>query len=463
VTGGAGDGDRNRTAMPTGGDADGAGAPVDRETRHWYGVAAVGFGLFGAGVVTRSAALVLCAAVGIVFAGYGRWGGEPADPSAIQISREVPDADDQSAEEVEVRVAVTNTGERFLPDLRIVDGVPPGIEVVEGAARCGTALRAGEAVHFEYTVAPARGEHTWDPARVVVANASGSVERETTVDAGAETTIRRAPVPLSTGRLPVRGLTSQFEGRVGTDAAGSGIEFFTTRKYRPGDPLRRIDWKRFARTGELGAVDFRQEHGVSVVLLVDARKSAYVAPAPDAPHAVDRSVMAAGRIFDALLDSGDRAGIAAFGEDEVWLPPGAGDGHRARANALLTEHPTLSVNPPSRELFDTFLDERQEELLERRVERLHRRLPADAQVFCFSPCCDGFMPSVVRRLDAHGHLVTVISPDPTVADTPGHYLAGVARDHRLRTLDREGLRVVEWRAAEDLESALARARARWSA
>jgi len=61
------------------------------------------------------------------------------------------------------------------------------------------------------------------------------------------------------GDLPLRGLTTKYHGRVPTDVGGAGVEFHATREYRRGDPVKRIDWNRRARTGELATLELREE------------------------------------------------------------------------------------------------------------------------------------------------------------------------------------------------------------
>lgn len=424
------------------------------ETNRWYRTFVIAL-VFGAiGVAVRSPGLLLCAGVALAYLGAARIDRDPPTGAGLELSRELEDPL-RANDEVDVTVTVTNAGGSFVPGLRLVDGVPDAIEVVDGSPRFGTALRPGESVEFEYTVAVARGVHEWETAVAVLANGTGSKERTTTL--GGRSRIE-CPIPaVATGELPVRRLTTPYAGRVRTESGGSGVAFYALREYRRGDPLGRIDWKRLARTGELSTIEFHEERGVSAVLLIDARKAAYRAPGPGALHAVDRSVQAAGRIFDSLLDGGNRAGIAVFGREDAWFPPGAGAPHRARARQLLAEHPALAAHPPDRERYHSFLDDRRDELLRERVETLHRRLPSDAQVFCLSPCCDNYVASVAHHLDAHGHLVTVVSPDPTASDTPGRQLARLTRDHRLRTLNRLGIPVIDWGADESLDAALERA------
>jgi uncharacterized protein (DUF58 family) len=252
--------------------------------------------------------------------------------------------------------------------------------------------------------------------------------------------------------MPLRALTSRYTGRVGIDSGGPGTEFHAVREYRRGDPLSRIDWRRAARTGEYATLQFREERSATVVLLLDARESAYRAPGDEAPSAVERSVGAAGEVFTSLLSTGDRVGIAAYGPVEFWLPPNTGGAHRARARVALGTHPAFSPVPTDEPFFGSI-----------RLRRLRRRLPADAQVVLFTPLTDDATVRLARRLEATGHLVTVVSPDPTGDATHGNRLARIERSVRCSTLRRAGVRVVDWDPERPLAVAVARARRRWSA
>lgn len=433
--------------------ASGDGTAV-RETAWWYPMLIAVLSLAGIGAVAQSAALVLAAGVALVFAGYAQVDGAPPDGDVLAFDREIDDVT-RAGEEIEVTVHVENTGEAVVPELRVIDGVPDALAVTGGAARFATALRPGEALSFSYRVTAVRGTHTWEPLTVRLANRSRS--RERTLEVPVASTIECRHPAIETDTLPVRDLTTQYAGRIRTDTGGSGTEFYATREYREGDPLRRVNWRRLAKTGELSTVDFHEERGVTVVLLIDARKVAYRAPRPAVPHAVDRSVEAATRIFSSLLHNGHRAGIAVFGPADAWLAPGAGVNHRTRATEILTNHPALGQDPPDREPVQALREERQDAVLRERVETLHRRLPTDAQVFCLSPCLDDYIPDVADYLDAHGHLVTLISPNPTNPSTPGRYIAALNREHRLRRVHRYGIPVIDWREDEPLEAALRRA------
>jgi len=418
-------------------------APFD--TEHWTGVGALSLAALAVGLPLRQEGLFLVALVGVGFVAYAKLDDAP-EPQLL-VERELSDATPEVDEAVRVVVTVENTGESTLPDLRLVDSVPAGLAVTEGTARLGTALRPGKRASYTYTVTAVRGSHDWEPMTVIARNASGSRERP--VEAEAATTLRCLPELSSTADLPLRGLTTPYAGQVATDVAGSGIEFHSTRRYRHGDPLSRVDWNRYARTGELSTLSFREERAATVVLLVDTRTEAYVSPGEESENAVERSVEAAGQAFSALLSTGDRIGIASYGPKECWLAPNTGQRHRADARRLLGSHPAFSVSPPEGPFYPSIA-----------LRRLRRRLPADAQVVLFSPVVDDYLVTAAKRLDAHGHKLTVVSPDPTAGDTPGHRLARVERRERLRELRSGGLRVLDW-GDRPLAVELARANERW--
>jgi len=415
------------------------------DTEHWTGIGALALAALAVGLPLREEGLFLVALVGVGFAAYARLGDAPESQLTVEreLSATAPNPDD----EVRVTVTVENTGESTLPDLRLVDGVPSGLAVTAGTARLGTALRPGKRATYHYTVTAVRGTHEWEPLTAIVRNASGS--RERSVDVVSETALRCLPSLASTASIPLRGLTTPYLGQVATDVAGSGIEFHSTRRYRHGDPLSRVDWNRYARTGELSTLSFREERAATVVLLVDTRTEAYVSPDEDAPNAVERSVEAAGEAFSALLKSGDRVGIANYGPRECWLSARTGERHRAEARQFLGSHPAFSVAPADEPFYPSIA-----------LRRLRRRLPADAQVVFFSPVADDYVVTVAKRLDAYGHRVTVVSPDPTAADSPGHRLARLERRDRLRDLRGGGLRVLDW-GDRPLAVELARTSRRW--
>lgn len=420
-----------------------------RSTNHWVGFAALAFLAGGIGVALRVRGLLLAAVVGVGYLAYANVTEAPEPDLAVErrLSTEHPEPGDT----VEVTVVVENVGDAVLPDLRVVEQVPEALAVTDGPARAATALRPGAQMTFSYTVLARRGAYEFEGLTAIARNASGSRERERDLSTAPAAITCMAPVD-ATAAVPLRGLTSPYTGRVSTDATGEGIEFASLREYQHGDALSRIDWNTYARDGQLATMEFREERMATVVVVLDLRGNAYLQAGEDGPHAVDRGIDATRRIFNSLLETGDRVGLAAFARETVWLAPGAGATHQAEARDLLSTHPALSPTPPDGRVYVRW-----------QLRRLQQRLDDDAQVVFVSPMPDDTSATIARSLQVRGHAVTVVSPDPTLWDTPGHTLAAIDRSNRLNDLRGSNVRVVDWATDERLAEALERARRRWSA
>ncbi|OIB59281.1 DUF58 domain-containing protein [Natrialba sp. SSL1] len=446
------DGPPRRTTDNT---IDGISTLRTRQTGYWTGIGAVALLAVGIGTLAEAPGVILAGVVGIGYAGFAR-AFEPPEPD-LAIERTLSNEEPDPGDEVEVRVTITNTSSRFVPDLRFVDGVPPGLAVTDGSSRLGTALRPGESVGLEYTVTVQRGKHEFDPALALVRDLSRSTEHEYVV--GSETTVVCEPElrPVA-APVPLRTTAASFAGRLTTTEGGTGTTFHSVREYRPNDPLSRIDWNRRAKSGELATLSFHEERAARVVVLVDARERSFLAPEPDAAHAVDRSVAAAGRIAASLLAEGDTVGLAGIGpvgrdgttsaasmSEPCWLAPASGRDHEIRFQELLATHPQFETMPPAAE--SRWLSQ---------LRTIRRRLSAETQIVFLSPLCDSMAPTIARRLDARGHAVTVVSPDPTTDRTIGHQLAATARRVRRFDLQQAGIPVIDWQSTDSIDEVFAR-------
>ena len=443
-------GDVGRPPLGPGDDRESANRHRWRAERHqtgrWHGVAAVGLAVLAVAVFSFQPALVLVAAILFGVAGYARLGVAPEANLAIE--RDVSADDPQPGDHVTVTVTVENEGAGFLPDLRVVDDVPPDLRVVDGSPTHATALRPGGETTFSYDVLAVYGDHDFGTAYTMTRDASGHHERTGSVrDGGLTLTCE----PLSTQpSVPLHPQTSGVVGRVTSDVGGSGHEFHSVREFRRGDPLRRVDWNRVARTGEMATLQFREEHAATVVILVDTRAAAFRVPDADALSAVDRSLAGAAQVYASLLGDGDRVGLANVGLEWTWIAPGAGGDHRSRVREALKRDPNFSGAGTDA----TFN-------VDRYVRRLRRRLPSDAQLIVFSPLLDEDGAAVARRLHAHGHRVTAFSPDPTTTDSVGSVVARIERTLAVGTIRAAGIPIVDWEQDEPLAVAVDRAERRW--
>ena len=80
--------------------------------------------------------------------------------------------------------------------------------------------------------------------------------------------------------MPRRALTGRIGDRLGR-GLGASIEFEEHRAYRPGDDLRHVDWRAYARTDRLDVKLFREEVAPIVDLVVDTSASMAATPAKE--------------------------------------------------------------------------------------------------------------------------------------------------------------------------------------
>lgn len=415
---------------------------VRRETQYWVGIGAITMFSVGVGVLTEQSGILLVGVVGLFYLAYAS--SSAVTGEGLTLERSVSETAPSPSDEVEVTVTVTNDGSETLPDVRLVDRVPGALSVVAGSPRHGTVLRPGEQTEFSYTVTARRGRHEFGPLQAIVRNITGSVEYERPVRTASTTAFTCVPSPESIPvSIPLRNESTRLVGRKETASAGDGTEFYATRLYQAGDPLNRIDWGRKAKTGEFATLLFREERTASVVLVFDT--SSYLAPSPRGDHSLDRSVAAGRKLFTTLQEEGHLTGIGALYRTDCWLAPGSGKAHRMEANQMLATHPGLDPEPRE-----------SPEQSQRAREILLRRLPSDSQVIVFTPLCRPQTVDEIRRLEASGHPVTVVSPDPTRGRTPAQRLAQVGRKTHISGLRADGIPVLDWGWNESLLIALSR-------
>lgn len=416
--------------------------------------------LAGTGAATGNPVALFAAVLPLSVVGFGALVAAPPE-SAVAVERRVSDHTPRPGDTVTVTLRVTNESERYLPDVRVIDGVPDPIAVVDGRPRGHCTLAPGETDEIDYDVQVPRGAVTFEPATVAVRSLAGTTERRT--DAAGTDRLR---VSVTAASLPSSD-TAELAGRIETDDAGSGIAFHSSREYRPGDPINRIDWNRYASTGELSTVAFHEEKAATVVIVVDDRTSVRTIATPGERDAGQRGRAAAAELATALLSAGDRVGLAVKDSDGGFVQPrsGASEGvppteYRARGEGFL---PPRGAGAAQETAIRRFLDHRDElpDALPLRREgfwfadELADHFDDDTQVILVSPLVDDEPVEAAEGWRARGHGVTVVSPDPT-QPTVGGELERVRRRERKQTLRRVGAHVVDWDGTDRLETAVER-------
>ncbi|MFB6242607.1 MAG: DUF58 domain-containing protein, partial [Halobaculum sp.] len=429
----------------------------------WLGGA---LGLTGLGLSYGSPLLIAAAVVPLAYVGYGALSALPSSVD-LRLERSVQDSQTTPGDPVSVTLSVTNAGDAVLTDLRVVDGVPGELAVGEGSPRAAVALRPGETATVEYEVIAKRGSFGFDDARVRVRSMAGAAAASLSVPvAGVSEVSCTAPAAA----VPVERAAPLRVGTATADSGGEGLEFYSTREYRPGDPRSRINWRQFAKRGELVTTEFREERAGRAVVLVDVRPPTRRSATAAFPTGAEFAAYTAEVAVDRLAADGDELSLAVLGLDTervsmpvetvgeaVWVDSAhAGDGkRRARATLEAAAEAARERVPDPHET--PGFDSHPPRGADAAAATLAARAPADAHVILVSPFADTTPSAYARRFAVEGSAVTVVAPDHTASETLGGRTATLHRDLRLRSVEPFCRAVVDWPADQPLGLAVARA------
>lgn len=108
------------------------------------------------------------------------------------------------------------------------------------------------------------------------------------------------------------GATATRQGGHRSPVLASGVEFADHRAYVPGDDVRHIDWKAFARHGQLTLRQFEEERDARIYVMLDLSGSMSRGE-PSSKIDVARKIAAA--FAYVAMRRFDRAAVMPFGED----------------------------------------------------------------------------------------------------------------------------------------------------
>ncbi len=192
-------------------------------------------------------------------------------------------------------------------ELVAADEPPAGVEAGEAPHRWR--LAPGGEASSGFTFTPVRlGEAAWDRISARVRGHLGLAWWNCRLEAPGRVTV--VPDRLRDG-AGVRSGTVRV-GEHGARRAGSGYDLLGLREYRPGDPVRTIDWKATARSGRPTVRVMCEEQHLELVVLIDAGLASR-APA----GALDRLGHFANigaRLTEKALAAGDRVHLVAFAD-----------------------------------------------------------------------------------------------------------------------------------------------------
>ncbi len=188
---------------------------------------------------------------------------------------------------------------------------------------------------------------------------------------------------------------------------GSSVEFAEHKEYSPGDDIRHLDWRVFARLDRDYVKRFEDESNLRALLIVDVSGSmGYPGEATENRLTkLGYASTSAGALAYVLARQGDAVGTASFQESlSVLVPPRARRGHLQEVLASLD---ALKPGGPT--------------LLKEALDTLSEGLSRRAMILIFSDLLDSGMASLqaIAKLRARQHDVALFHVlDPAEIDFP---------------------------------------------
>lgn len=435
---------------------------IQQVHRHRYrSLLAVTAALTACGIGTGSQTLLVTAVVPLLFVLQDALATKPSLTNQLSVERKLSPKAPLPGQPVSVTLTIMNTGDSTIPDLRVADGVPTELGTIGGDPRASAILRAGQKLTVNYSVNTNRGTYEFDPVQVRARNRSGTIMIESKIAPSGQSSLESR---VSVDDIPLSNQTMNITGPVTTETGGSGIEFYATREYQTGDPIGRINWNQYAKTGQLSTIEYHEQRAVRIAIIIDSRVSAHVSSQPSLPTGATLCAYAATLSISVLLDEGHTLTIVALGTPDPIRsdpPPAhastdeetAFGAHAAMiCNAAATGSDEMMTNTDTDT--DTSAVAGDGGIVDQ--HRLLSRLDSNEQVLFCTPALDDAAVSIAQSIRADGHELTVLSPQISNSDIGGR-IAHLNRTNRLFRIRRLGGTIVDWKRNETLPIALSRA------
>ncbi len=398
------------------------------------------FSLMFMALLTRNGDLAWMALPFLAYLGIGILQSPAPGKIRLQARRVVEKERTGGVSSVHVSTTVSNQDTHII-FLRLSDPLQPGMRITDGQIENQAALRGGEAAVLRYTFRAERGSFAWRSVQAKLGDPLGLFETRLELPAVAEVEVQTELKKFRPFHLRPQH-TLHSAGPIPARLGGSGTNFWGVREYHPGDPLRRLDWRRMARhPHQFFTKEFEQEEIADIGLILDARQKTDLRVGEDSLF--EHSVRATASLAEVFLSQGNRVSLLVYGKHSLNLFPGYG---KVQLNRIL--HALSQA--------DTAADEnvRSLESIPLHVFSSHSFL------FVLSPLAPNDW-QLFPRLRAYGYQVLLISPDPIdfarpllpndLATRLATRLTKVERDREFSKIAQLWIPVIDWQVSQPLD------------
>ncbi|MGY8644644.1 MAG: DUF58 domain-containing protein [Candidatus Poseidoniales archaeon] len=386
--------------------------------------------------------------IGLSFISFIAINGWVEGHSDLEINREVSAVNVYKGDDINVILTIKNKSYRRTQQLEVFDNVPHEMKMRKGVNLMRLNLGPGQTTTIRYTVrCPLRGHYTIGPTSIRYRNAFNLFVSETSVEDRSDITVfpqvRDVEEALIRSDVP-----KMYTGATTLKTPGQGMEFYALREYFPGDSFRSINWKAFARTGELMVNEKTRDAVTDVFIILDTRDVARIGTVLKNP--LEMGTVAAASIANYFIKRRDSVSLVTYGERMDFLPPETGDKQHYKVLSQLAAVESKGSMP-----------------LQAVTNALSPRISRGSPVFIISSLeGDGTTLSAIRNLSGKGHQVIVLSPssidlERLVSRIPrmAYEVLKLERQNRLTAISGYGAKVIDWTPSVDLSEALLQVRA----
>jgi uncharacterized protein (DUF58 family) len=381
--------------------------------------------------------------VGLTFISFLAINGWVEGHSDLAIKRDVSAVNVYKGDDINVVLTITNKSYRRTQQLEVFDNVPHEMKMRKGINLMRMNLGPGQTATIRYTVrCPLRGHYTIGPTSIRYRNTFNLFVSETSVGDRSDITVfpqvRDVEEALIRSDVP-----KMYTGATTLKTPGQGMEFYALREYFPGDSFRSINWKAFARTGELMVNEKTRDAVTDVFIILDTRDVARIGTVLKNP--LEMGTVAAASIANYFIKRRDSVSLVTYGERMDFLPPETGDKQHYKVLSQLAAVESKGSMP-----------------LQAVTNALSPRISRGSPVFIISSLeGDGTTLSAIRNLSGKGHEVIVLSPssidlERLVSRIPrmAYEVLKLERQNRLTAISGYGAKVIDWTPSVELSQAL---------
>jgi len=389
---------------------------------------------------------------GLTFISFLAINGWVSGHSDLEITRTINGTETTMAnvykgDDVIVELTISNNSYRRTQQLEVFDNVPHEMKMRQGINQMRMNLGPGQSARIKYMVrCPLRGHYTLGPVSVRYRNAFNLFANESKVQDRTDITVfpqvREIEEALLRSDVP-----KMYTGATTLKTPGPGMEFYSLREYLPGDAFRSINWKAFARTGELMVNEKTRDAVTDVFIILDTRDVSRIGTVLKNP--LEMGTIAAASVSNYFIRRRDSVALVTYGDKMDYLPPETGDKQGYKVLSNLAAVRAKGSMP-----------------LQAVTNAMSSRMSRGSPVFIISSLeGDGTTLPAIRNLAGRGHEVIVLSPssidlERLISRIPrmSYEVLKLERQNRLTAISGYGAKVIDWMPDVELSQALLQVR-----